>query len=65
MSVNDPGSMQRAKQPRSPLAGAYGHPVHPILVTIPIGAWTSSIVLDIVAFTSDAVSLYTSDAADD
>jgi uncharacterized membrane protein len=53
MSVNDPGSMQRAKQPRSPLAGAYGHPVHPILVTIPIGAWTSSIVLDIVAFTSD------------
>jgi uncharacterized membrane protein len=53
MSVNDLSSLNRAKQPRSPLAGAYGHPVHPILVTIPIGAWTSSIILDLVAFSSD------------
>ena len=27
--------MQRAKRPRSPLAGLYGHPIHPILVTDP------------------------------
>lgn len=25
-----------------------GHPVHPVLVTIPIGAWTSSLVFDLV-----------------
>ena len=23
-----------------------GHPVHPVLVTVPIGAWTGSIALD-------------------
>lgn len=50
-------SLQRArihpaKRPRTALAGAYGHPVHPILVTVPIGAWTSSVVLDIVALSS-------------
>ena len=26
---------------------AIGHPVHPLLVTIPIGAWTSSVILDV------------------
>jgi uncharacterized membrane protein len=36
-----------AKQPLTPLAGPYGHPFHPILVTIPIGAWVTSLVLDI------------------
>jgi uncharacterized membrane protein len=40
------------KRPRTPLAGAYGHPIHPILVTVPIGAWTSSVVLDVVTLTS-------------
>lgn len=37
----------RGKRPRMPLAGPYGHPFHPILVTVPIGAWTSSLVLDV------------------
>ncbi len=38
----------RAKRPASALlAGPYGHPFHPILVTVPIGAWVSSLVLDI------------------
>lgn len=36
-----------AKEPLSPVAGPYGHPFHPILVTVPIGAWASSLVLDI------------------
>src|SRR5512142_2834944 len=36
-----------AKQPATVVAGPYGHPFHPILVTIPIGAWVSSLVLDI------------------
>ena len=31
-------AIDRAKRPISPLAGPYGHPFHPILVTIPIGA---------------------------
>ena len=39
---------RRTKQPLSAaLAGPYGHPFHPILVTVPIGAWVSSLVLDI------------------
>ena len=42
----------RGKQPRSILAGRYGHPVHPILVTVPIGAWVASLIFDIVAFAS-------------
>lgn len=35
-----------AKHPRTVLAGPYGHPFHPILVTIPIGTWIASIVFD-------------------
>jgi uncharacterized membrane protein len=53
MSARQAGPPESTKRPRSALAGSYGHPVHPILVTIPIGAWTSSIVLDIVAMASD------------
>jgi uncharacterized membrane protein len=30
---------------RTVLAGPYGHPFHPILVTIPIGAWVASVVV--------------------
>lgn len=37
----------RAKQPVSVLAGPYGHPLHPLLVTVPIGAWVASLVFDI------------------
>jgi uncharacterized membrane protein len=33
----------------SVLAGPYGHPIHPILVTVPIGAWTASLVFDIAS----------------
>lgn len=41
--------MQEAKRPVTPLAGPYGHPFHPILVTVPIGAWVVSIAFDIAA----------------
>lgn len=44
-----PEPQQQAKQPVSLLAGPYGHPFHPILVTIPIGAWTASLVFDIAS----------------
>lgn len=39
-----------SKQPVSAaLAGPYGHPFHPILVTVPIGAWVASLVFDIAS----------------
>jgi uncharacterized membrane protein len=38
-----------AKTPLSLVAGPYGHPFHPILVTLPIGAWVSSLVFDIAS----------------
>jgi uncharacterized membrane protein len=42
-----------AKHPVTVLAGPYGHPFHPILVTIPIGAWISSLVFDIASHIVD------------
>jgi uncharacterized membrane protein len=41
--------MEHAKQPVSVVAGPYGHPFHPILVTVPIGAWVASLVFDIAS----------------
>jgi uncharacterized membrane protein len=44
------GDVQYAKRPVSAvLAGPYGHPFHPIMVTVPIGAWVSSLVFDIAS----------------
>src|SRR6187455_882553 len=42
-----------AKDPITVVAGPYGHPFHPILVTIPIGAWIGSLVLDIASKSAD------------
>ena len=40
----------RAKEPVSAaLAGPYGHPFHPMLVTVPIGAWVCSLVFDVAS----------------
>lgn len=40
----------QSKQPVSAaLAGPYGHPFHPILVTVPIGAWVASFVFDLAS----------------
>ena len=47
----DAGHLQ-SKKPVSPVAGSYGHPVHPILVTLPIGAWVFSLVFDFVSYFS-------------
>lgn len=42
--------LRRAKHPASAaLAGPYGHPYHPMLVTVPIGAWVASLVFDIAS----------------
>jgi uncharacterized membrane protein len=41
--------LEQAKRPRSILAGPYGHPFHPVLITVPIGAWVASAVFDLAA----------------
>lgn len=44
----------QSKQPVSAaLAGPYGHPFHPILVTVPIGAWVASLVFDVASHVVD------------
>jgi uncharacterized membrane protein len=45
--------MHEAKHPKSGLSGPYGHPFHPMLVTVPIGAWIASLVFDIGSRLSD------------
>lgn len=42
--------MHRAKHPRTILAGSYGHPVHAIMVTVPIGSWVGSFVFDVISW---------------
>lgn len=42
--------LHRAKHPATALAGPYGHPFHPILVTVPIGAWVTSLVFDLASY---------------
>ncbi|MDQ1084824.1 putative membrane protein [Microbacterium proteolyticum] len=46
-------AMRAAKVPRSLVAGPYGHPFHPVAVTIPIGAWSSSLVFDLLGLAAD------------
>ncbi|MEX0153415.1 DUF2231 domain-containing protein [Microbacterium sp. LMI1-1-1.1] len=46
-------AMRAAKVPRSIVAGPYGHPFHPVAVTIPIGAWSSSLVFDLLGLAVD------------
>jgi len=42
--------MRQAKEPVSAaLAGPYGHPLHPLLVTVPIGSWLASLVFDVAS----------------
>lgn len=56
MNATDPP----AKQPTSRLlAGPYGHPFHPILVTVPIGAWVASLVFDVGSHITSAGDLAT------
>src|SRR5688500_16221863 len=54
---------QRSKQPATSLAGPYGHPFHPILVTIPIGAWVASFVFDLLSRSVDDGTAFVRGAA--
>lgn len=46
-------AMRAAKVPRSIVAGPYGHPFHPVAVTVPIGAWSSSLVFDLLGLAAN------------
>lgn len=48
----------RGKRPTTVLAGPYGHPFHPILVTVPIGAWVASLVFDLASRAVDDPSAF-------
>lgn len=47
--TNQAGRLPQAKQPKNILAGPYGHPIHPVMVTVPIGSWVAAVVFDIIA----------------
>jgi uncharacterized membrane protein len=47
-----------SKEPATKMAGPYGHPFHPLLVTIPIGTWVASLVLDIASKASNDPNPY-------
>ncbi len=40
-----------AHRPALAVSGPYGRPVHPLLVTVPIGAWVSAVAFDIASLT--------------
>jgi uncharacterized membrane protein len=46
-------AMEQAKRPVTVLAGPYGHPLHPALVAVPIGAWIASFVFDVASHVVD------------
>jgi len=52
-----------AKQPVTTLAGPYGHPLHPALVTVPIGAWVASFVFDLLSWWSDDPEVFVEGSA--
>lgn len=53
-SLPAPGALaHEAKHPATKIAGPYGHPFHPMLVTLPIGAWISALVFDIATRVND------------
>jgi uncharacterized membrane protein len=56
--VNVPSPLTDAKHPVTSLAGPYGHPFHPILVTVPIGAWVASVVFDVVSRVGDDAAVF-------
>ena len=61
--TTQPPASHASKSPRTALAGPYGHPVHPILVTVPIGAWVSSLVFDVIALVGDDPAVFATGSA--
>lgn len=50
--------LRQAKRPVMVLAGPYGHPFHPILVTVPIGAWVGSLGFDVASRLVDEADVF-------
>jgi uncharacterized membrane protein len=57
-------ALRQVKEPATPLAGPYGHPFHPIAVTLPIGAWTSSLIFDLASRRSDEPRVFARGSAE-
>lgn len=53
---------RQAKRPVTVGAGPYGHPFHPIFVTVPIGAWVGSVVFDVASYWADDPVVFTTGA---
>lgn len=51
-------ALRHAKRPATPIAGPYGHPFHPILVTVPIGAWIAAVLFDAVSLLAEDGSAF-------
>jgi uncharacterized membrane protein len=51
-----------SKEPATKMAGPYGHPFHPLFVTIPIGTWVASVILDIASKASNDPNPYVQSA---
>lgn len=45
--------LAQVKRPATVLAGPYGHPLHPALIPIPIGAWFGAAVFDVASHVAD------------
>lgn len=56
--MTDATDLSQAKRPRTALAGPYGHPFHPILVTVPIGAWTAAFIFAIASRLTDDPTIF-------
>ena len=56
--------LHEIKEPTTPLAGPYGHPFHPIAVTIPIGAWSASLLFDLLSLRSDEPRVFARGSAE-
>src|SRR3954470_17253462 len=64
MEATMPERGNDAKEPVSALlAGPYGHPFHPALVTVPIGAWVASLVFDVISLWSDEPRIFATGSA--
>lgn len=53
---------RHAKRPVTLAAGPYGHPLHPIFVTIPIGAWVASLVFDVASLWAEDPQVFATGA---
>jgi uncharacterized membrane protein len=56
--------LQHIKEPATPIAGPYGHPFHPIAVTVPIGAWVASLLFDLASQRSEEPRVFARGSAE-